>query len=250
MKTYVTILILLFAGSAFAQRLKHKTVRKEETLFVEKYTVLSDNKEIKQGEYGLYWGYESNILLCSGFYKNNLRDSLWTYYSSNGKVILSGSYKDGLKVGIWEGIGSDKNIELKYDYTNKKLIFYSPKHLDTIKKYNVISGADTVYTKLSQEPIFLGGSALAIQSIWMNIKYPKSAFLDNIQGQVVVAFTINENGKVSNYRIKNSLGGGCDEEALRVVKNIEGDWLPGMLNEKPVTCEYDLPISFNIQGSR
>jgi len=246
MKTFFTIIIILFTSAASAQNLKKKTVNNDETGIVEKFTVLRENEEIKQGKYELYRIHDPLILLCTGFYKNNLKDSLWTYYARNGSAIASGSYKDGLKIGIWYGIGTDKNVEVKYDYTNKKLIFYSPKHLDTIKEYYVIKGTDTVYTKLSQEPIFLGGSALVNQSLYSTIKFPVSAFLHHIQGRVVVAFTINDKGIMSNYRVKYGLGYGCDEEALKNVKNIQGDWLPGMLDGKPITCEYMLSIAFKV----
>ncbi|MDB4924375.1 energy transducer TonB [Mucilaginibacter sp.] len=79
-----------------------------------------------------------------------------------------------------------------------------------------------------------------------SLRYPTTARLRGVQGKVVVAITINKDGVVSNYRVKNAVGYGCDEEALRVVKNIGGDWLPGILDGKPVTAEYLVPVSFRL----
>ena len=65
-------------------------------------------------------------------------------------------------------------------------------------------------------------------------------------GKVFIAFDINQKGEVSNYKVKSGIGHGCDEEALRVVKNIPSNWLPGVLNDKVVNVEYVLPISFQL----
>lgn len=43
------------------------------------------------------------------------------------------------------------------------------------------------------------------------------------------------------------IGNGCNEDALNSAKQIEDDWLPGMLYGKPVTVEFDLPLSFHYQ---
>jgi protein TonB len=76
------------------------------------------------------------------------------------------------------------------------------------------------------------------------LRYPAEAKEKNIQGKVIIAFTIDTNGSVSNYVIKKRIGGGCDEEALRVVQLVTGEWLPGMLNGKPVKVEFEMPFSF------
>ena len=47
--------------------------------------------------------------------------------------------------------------------------------------------------------------------------------------------------------IKKRIGGGCDQEALRVLELVKGDWLPGMLNGKPVKVEFEMPFSFTLQ---
>ena len=80
-------------------------------------------------------------------------------------------------------------------------------------------------------------------------RYPAEAKERNIQGKVIIAFTIDENGNVSNYKIKKRIGGGCDEEALRITKLITGDWLPGMLNGKPVKVEFEMPFSFTLASN-
>jgi len=51
-----------------------------------------------------------------------------------------------------------------------------------------------------------------------NLRYPKKAEENNIEGMVVVVIDINESGKVERTRLKKKIGYGCDEEAERVAK--------------------------------
>ena len=78
-----------------------------------------------------------------------------------------------------------------------------------------------------------------------HIQYPEMAKSANIQGKVVIEFVVNEDGSVSNLRLVKSIGGGCDEEALNVVKNMP-HWLPGKQNGSPVKIYMLLPITFTL----
>ena len=62
-------------------------------------------------------------------------------------------------------------------------------------------------------------------------------------GPVVV---VDENGKVKDPKVLRGIGGGCDEEALRVVKNMPA-WEPGKQRGKPVRVQYNLPIRFTLR---
>ena len=78
------------------------------------------------------------------------------------------------------------------------------------------------------------------------MRYPAQAKFAGIQGNVLVGFTIGADGKTSNYHIVKPLGGGCDEEAIATVKKINGEWLPGMLNGKPVAVMNIIPVNFSL----
>lgn len=85
-----------------------------------------------------------------------------------------------------------------------------------------------------------------IEYINKNISYPQKAIDDNIQGTVYVTFVIEANGSISNAKILRGIGGGCDEEAIRIVKNMP-PWEPGKQRGKPVRVQYNLPIKFTTQ---
>lgn len=78
-----------------------------------------------------------------------------------------------------------------------------------------------------------------------NLKYPATAKDAGIQGTVYVNFEVMSNGKVDNVRILRGIGGGCDEEAKRVVEMFP-DFNPGTQKGKPVRVSYNLPIKFNL----
>lgn len=79
-----------------------------------------------------------------------------------------------------------------------------------------------------------------------NLQYPSFAKENNIEGRVTVQFVVNEDGSIGNAIIKKGIGGGCNEEAIRVVMSMP-KWKPGMQNGRPVKVYYTLPITFMLQ---
>jgi len=107
---------------------------------------------------------------------------------------------------------------------------------------------DVIYHKDSVIvlPQFIGGDELLMRFIAGNVKYPKDAVKRKIQGQVVVRFVITKEGKVTDPHVLKSVHHLLDEEALRVI-SLMPDWIPGTLNEKPVSVYFNLPISFKLK---
>jgi TonB family protein len=72
--------------------------------------------------------------------------------------------------------------------------------------------------KIIPQPKYEGGDQALIQFIVENMQYPLVAIDNKIQGTVGIKYVINHDGKVSDCKIIKSLGYGCDEEAIRLVK--------------------------------
>ena len=88
-----------------------------------------------------------------------------------------------------------------------------------------------------------------LKFIYSNIKYPLYARENKIEGTAVITFVVEEDGSVSGARIVRDIGGGCGEEALRVVNLInERDirWIPGKQKGLPVRVQFNLPIKFSL----
>jgi len=61
-----------------------------------------------------------------------------------------------------------------------------------------------------------------------------------------VTFVVNKDGTLRNVKVLRGIGGGCDEEAMRVVKNMPA-WKPGKQRGESVTVQYNLPIRFTLR---
>lgn len=103
-----------------------------------------------------------------------------------------------------------------------------------------------IFNFVQQKPEFPDGEAALLKYLYANIKYPPIARENGIEGQVVVRFVVSKTGKIDDVKILRSLGGGCDEEASRVVRAMPA-WKPGKHNGKAVNCTYTLPIKFQLQ---
>ncbi|MGD9491983.1 MAG: energy transducer TonB [Bacteroidales bacterium] len=101
----------------------------------------------------------------------------------------------------------------------------------------------SVFNLVEKQPEFPGGEQALLDYIGSNIHYPKKARRKNIQGTVYVSFIIETDGNVSSVRVLRGIGGGCDEEAVRVV-TLMPDWKPGYQRGKPVRVQFNLPIRF------
>lgn len=78
-----------------------------------------------------------------------------------------------------------------------------------------------------------------------NLRYPKEAIDKGIQGKVMVKFIVNEDGSLSDIHITKGIGGGWDEEAVRVIKNMP-PWKPGKDKGIPVKVYYSQPFNFRL----
>lgn len=98
------------------------------------------------------------------------------------------------------------------------------------------------FTVVENMPELIGGLA-ELQS---NINYPEQARRAGIEGRVYVQFIVNEEGQVEDPEVIRGIGGGCDEEAIRAVRQAE--FRPGMQRGRPVRVQYSLPIVFQLQN--
>jgi len=93
------------------------------------------------------------------------------------------------------------------------------------------------------KPSFSGGTDALKDWLSKHINYPAMAVRMGIQGRVLVEFTVDEKGKISNVTVKESLHKLCDNEAVRLVKAMP-DWNPGSIDGVATTQTYQQPISF------
>ena len=106
--------------------------------------------------------------------------------------------------------------------------------------------AGKIFTIVEEMPAFPGGDAKLFEFLKNNIKYPAIARENGIQGRVYVTFVVDKEGKIKDAKVLRGIGGGCDEEALRVVRAMP-EWKIGKQNGRPVAVQYNLPINFTLK---
>lgn len=95
-------------------------------------------------------------------------------------------------------------------------------------------------------PKFPGGEVKLKEYLSSNIRYPIETLKKKIQGKVFVAFTVTEDGTITDVKVIRGIDMYLDAEAVRVIKNMP-KWSPGQINGKPVRVSLTAPINFILQ---
>lgn len=104
---------------------------------------------------------------------------------------------------------------------------------------------DSVYTVVEVDPEFPGGYEGLYKYLAESIVYPEQAKKEGIKGRVMVRFVVEKDGTVSHAEVLRGIGGGCDEEVLRIV-NAMPKWKPGRVKGEAVRVQYHLPVTFSL----
>jgi TonB family protein len=160
-----------------------------------------------------------------------LKKILWHPATKIGKPIAFGhSIKIKFKIKKYNKLvksrGYDK-IDYPHEPVDKSLVVYKRKDTDQYPK--------PIFSSLDRD---LGNF------ISKNLQYPDAAFSQNISGTVVLRFVVEPSGRISNIETLKAVGGGCTQEAIRIVKKIE--WYPGLKDNKAVRVCIPLEITFDI----
>jgi len=112
-----------------------------------------------------------------------------------------------------------------------------------------VANKEPVYAVVEKQPSYPGGDDARVAFLGQNIKYPEQATKNGVQGKVFVTFVIEADGSISNVKVLRGIGGGCDEEAVRII-SIMPKWNPGMKNGKAVRVQFNLPIKFTLDSGK
>lgn len=157
-------------------------------------------------------------------------------YVAELNAIASGGVLDGLKHGSWTGYDHEGDVLYKETYRDGLLL--------SGKAYTD-SGEKVRYNTVSKAPMPVGGVTSLQKHINNSLQYPRSARYENITGQVLVQFVVDKDGSIQDVETIKGIGGGCDEEAIRVIESF-GNWEPGMQRGQLRTSRMIMPISFQI----
>lgn len=102
------------------------------------------------------------------------------------------------------------------------------------------SAVPNTYAAVDELPVLVGG----LEGLHRRVRYPEAAVRAGIQGRVYVQFVVDESGRVVDPQVVRGIGGGCDEEALRVIAQARFE--PGRLDGRPVRVQQTLFVRFRL----
>ena len=172
-------------------------------------------KGFYNGAYGN--GFKSQELIL--FIQNNHNDEI-------SSILL---YKKG---GIFDNINEKWGNAIDNNETNTPMGNMSDE-----------DDSDEVVLIPDEYPSFYGGDNELYKYMLNNVRYPEKARESGISGKVFVLFIVEKDGSISNVQVKRDLGGGCGEEAIRVVENMP-KWKPAKVGGKIVRSQFILPVIF------
>lgn len=102
---------------------------------------------------------------------------------------------------------------------------------------------DEIFTIVEESASFPGGLAAWAEYLQKELNYPRQAQRMGIEGRVFIQFIVERDGSLTDIQVVKGIGAGCDEEAMRVIKN-GPKWKPGKQRGKPVRQKYIQNIQF------
>lgn len=137
---------------------------------------------------------------------------------------------------IEEEIEVNLDVEITEDEAIEDIVFEEPVEEEV---------ADQIFTIVEKQPEFPGGMTAFYQFVQKKLKYPSQARRMGIEGKVFVQFVVDKKGNITDVQAVKGIGAGCDQEAVRVIKN-SPKWQAGKQRGKAVKVRMILPITFKL----
>ena len=116
----------------------------------------------------------------------------------------------------------------------------------TAVKSEITEEPEKPFIIVEQMPQFPGGEKEMMRFIKSNLHYPPAAIDNGIFGTVTVNFVVGKDGRITQIKIIRGIGGGCDEEAVRILEKMP-PWSPGKQGGIAVLVSYTVPFKFILQ---
>ena len=175
------------------------------------------------------------------------REVCWVYYNDTsvrtgfstkyykGNVIEKGLYDKNKKVGKWRFYNLNNILEYEYDFGSEELI--------------LMSGSDQLDLRLYSPCLFKGSPLIPYLHIVNELGYPQKAINEDIEGKVVLALKVNNEGRVYGFYIAEKLHPTIDKAVIEVAKKMPSDWrfIAATKKGKAINGEYHIAIEFYLE---
>lgn len=136
-------------------------------------------------------------------------------------------------------IGMEK---IKIDFSKKKYEKLIKKRIKTDDSVTFFQNTTYYNPKILDSPANPKKYTTINDFVVENMKYPSLALQQGISGKVTVKFIVEPYGGITNVKIIKAVGGGCNEETIRLLRSIK--WKPGVLSGKAVRSLNEYSLNF------
>lgn len=162
------------------------------------------------------------------------RNGLFTYYRQDGVITGKMLWVNNMVAEIYRydnnGKETDHTIQAEY---LKTLTFEQKK-----ARYGIVD--------VDKDVEYADGTGAIANFLKANIRYPREAQRQKIEGRVFVSVLVDENGKPVEYTVVKGVNPLLDTEALRVVKLLPGKWIPAQDKGQNVKRPFTMPVYFSL----
>jgi protein TonB len=221
---------------------------------------------------------EQMVAECSAYVPNLIFNGTKTLYYKNGKVQSTSQWVDNKQRGTsltFYDNGNPKGqsevtedgerykfylskdgtdllsdgsaiVPLSEDNNAKASSFMDIGDYKVLGQFHVDEKNDTTYSFTEKQAEYKTGLEGLVKDLRNNVKYPTRARRLGVEGTVFVSFKVNKKGQATDIAVLKGIGAECDQEALRVVELLAGNWSPATHRGKPVATRFVLPVKYKL----
>lgn len=200
-----------------------------------------------------YYDFHDGYFESFGNFKAGKKTGLWKHLFKEGKVRAEYNFVNGKKQGAYKLFNKEGSVFEEGIYTNDELttqnILIQPK--DREEEFKIVEQMPRFHSPKCEDltdkvELKKCGETEMLKFIYSNIKYPRFARKEGIEGKALVSFVIDKDGKVIDLKVRRGICLDISSEVSRVV-GMMPNWNPGIQRDKPVKVRYNLPVKFNLQ---
>jgi TonB family protein len=179
---------------------------------------------------GNYISYQDGMADTTGFFKNNQKDGTWSVHTHSvpDHLIKQLEYKNDLLISEKDSTEVNKRNQHILDSLN----------------------ANKKFANVEAESSFSGGDRGWQQFLFKNFHYPDRAVNNNIQGQIIIQFVVNKEGKVEDVTLEKSVEYSLDKESISTIYKSDGNWIAAVQNGRNVKSYKRQPFNFRLQDHK
>ena len=157
--------------------------------------------------------------------------------------LEQGGIANGKRIGKWQFYDRRHEPELTFDYDSSRIVYCRP---DTAR-YLLRQGEAWVLKHPLRPPHVLGSTDQRLNDLLRHLRYPVSALREQLQGTVVIGYTVDAGGHTRDYTVESSLSPDCDQEVWRALQKLPDNWIPAFYGGQPIATRFYVSARFRIE---